>query len=53
MGAIGLFVKKKDGLMRLFIDYQGLNKVTLKNKYMLPLIDDFLDIFRELQYLLR
>ena len=38
-----LFVKKKDGTMRLCIDYRQLNKVTIKNKYMLPRIDDLFD----------
>ncbi|XP_077223989.1 uncharacterized protein LOC143857448 [Tasmannia lanceolata] len=35
-----LFVKKKDGSMRLGIDYRELNKVTVRNKYPLPRIDD-------------
>ena len=38
-----LFVKKKDGSLRLCIDYRGLNKVTIKNKYPLPRIDDLFD----------
>ena len=42
-GAPVLFVKKKDGLMRMFIDYRELNKVTIKNKYPLPRIDDLFD----------
>ncbi|KAG8491589.1 hypothetical protein CXB51_014771 [Gossypium anomalum] len=42
-GAPVLFVKKKDGSMRLCIDYQQLNKVTVKNKYPLPRIDDLFD----------
>ena len=38
-----LFVKKKDGTLRLCIDYRQLNKLTLKNKYPLPRIDDLFD----------
>ncbi|KAL0536814.1 hypothetical protein IC582_025776 [Cucumis melo] len=38
-----LFVKKKDGSMRLCIDYRELNKVTVKNRYPLPRIDDLFD----------
>jgi len=36
-------VKKKDGTLRLFIDYRKLNKVTIKNKYPFMMIDDLLD----------
>ncbi|BBH03785.1 transposable element gene [Prunus dulcis] len=42
-GATVLFVKKKDGTMRLCIDYRQLNKVTVRNKYPLPRIDDLFD----------
>ena len=42
-GAPVLFVKKKDGSMRLCIDYKELNKVTVKNKYPLSRIDDLFD----------
>jgi len=42
-GAPVLFVKEKDGTLRLCIDYQELNKITIKNKYPLPQIDDLFD----------
>ena len=38
-----LFVKKKDETMRLCIYYKQLNKMTIKNKYLLPRIDDLFD----------
>ena len=38
-----LLVKKKDGSMRLWVDYRKLNKVTIKNKYSLSRIDDLMD----------
>ena len=42
-GAPILFVKKKDGSLRMCMDYRGLNKVTKKNHYPLPLISGLLD----------
>jgi hypothetical protein len=38
-----LFVKKKDGSFRLCVDYRGLNKISKKNRYPLPLISGLLD----------
>ncbi|GJT97060.1 putative reverse transcriptase domain-containing protein [Tanacetum coccineum] len=42
-GAPDLFVKKKDGSFRICIDYRELNKLTVKNQYPLPRIDDMFD----------
>jgi len=40
LGTPILFMKKKDGILKIFIDYRQLNKVTIKNMYPLPRIDD-------------
>ena len=45
-GAPVLFVKKKDGSLRLCIDYRQLNRVTIRNQYPLPRIDE---LFNQLQ----
>jgi hypothetical protein len=42
-GAMALIVKKKDGEPRVVIDYRGLNEITVKNKYPLPLMDELFD----------
>ena len=42
-GAPVLFVKKKDGTLRMCIDYRQINKVIVKNKYPLPRIEDLFD----------
>jgi hypothetical protein len=44
-GCLALFVKKKDQFLRLCVDYQPLNAVTIKNKYSLPRIDILFDQF--------
>ncbi|GJX47062.1 hypothetical protein Tco_0272252, partial [Tanacetum coccineum] len=41
--ALVLFVKKKDKSFRMCIDYRELNKLTIKNRYPLPMIDDLFD----------
>jgi hypothetical protein len=42
-GAPVIFVKKKDGSLRLCIDYRDLNRATVKNRYPMPQIDDLFD----------
>jgi hypothetical protein len=42
-GSPVIFVLKKDGTQRLCMDYHALNEVTIKNKYLLPRIDDLFD----------
>ena len=49
-GAPVLFVRKKDGSLRMCIDYRQLNKVTIKNKYPLPRIDDLFDQLQGAKY---
>jgi hypothetical protein len=49
-GALVLFVKKKDGSMRLCVDYRALNEATVKNKYPLPRIDDLFDQLKRAKY---
>lgn len=41
-----LFVKKKNGMLQLCINYRQLNKMTIKNWYLLPLVDDLFDQLR-------
>ena len=38
-----LLVEKKDGSLRIFVDYRALNEVTIKNKYPIPMINDLFD----------
>ncbi|GKD16964.1 retrotransposon protein, putative, ty3-gypsy subclass [Tanacetum coccineum] len=49
-GAPVLFVKKKDGSFRMCIDYRERNKLTIKNRYPLPRIDDLFDQLQGSQY---
>ena len=46
-GATVLFAMKKNNILRLCIDYQQLNTITIKNRYPLPRIDDLFDKLRE------
>ena len=49
-GALVLFQKKHDGSLRMCIDYRALNKVTVKNKYLIPLIADLFDQLGRARY---
>ncbi|GJZ85932.1 putative reverse transcriptase domain-containing protein [Tanacetum coccineum] len=49
-GALVLFVKKKDGSFHMCIDYRELNKLTIKNHYPLPKIDDLFDQLQGARY---
>ena len=49
-GAPILFMKKKDGTLRLYIDYKELNTVTIKNKYPFLRIDDLFDQLQGAQF---
>ena len=49
-GAPILFVKKADGSLRLCVDYRGINKITIKNRYPLPLIPELLDKVGKAKY---
>lgn len=53
LGALVFFVKKKDGTLRLCVDYWELNKVTVKNKYPFLRIDDLFDQLQGAQIFLK
>ena len=46
VGALIIFKRKSDGLLWLSVNYQGLNNLTIKNQYPLPLIEELLDRLR-------
>ena len=48
-----LFMKKKDGTLRLCIDYKRFNQVIVKNKYHLPMIDFLFDQLKGAKYFVR
>ena len=50
IGAPVLFVKKKNGTLRLCVDYRALNKITVKNRYPLPLSGDLMDRLSQVKY---
>ena len=43
VGALIIFIPKKDGTLRLYINYRALNKITIKNRYPLPLIGELIN----------
>jgi hypothetical protein len=45
-----VMVPKKDGTWRMCVDYRDLNKITMKNRYPVPLIDDLLDQLKNVVY---
>src|SRR5205814_6146636 len=49
-GSPVLFVKKPDGSLQLCVDYRALNRITIKNRYPLPLISELLDRFKGVKY---
>ena len=49
-GAPVLLVEKKDGSLRMVVDYRALNEVTIKNKYPLPMINDLFDQLQGAKY---
>ena len=48
-----MFVKKKDGSLRLWVDYRALNEVTKKDRYPLPLIGEALDQLHTVKYFIK
>jgi hypothetical protein len=50
LGAPVFFIKKKDGKLRFIQDYQALNVITRKNRYLLPLIDDLIHRLKDARY---
>ena len=49
-GALVLFIKKSDGSLRLCVDYRGLNEITIKNRYPLPLLQETLSRLLQAKY---
>jgi len=44
------FIKKKDGSLQFIQDYRGLNEVTIRNRYPIPLTSELIDQLREAKY---
>lgn len=51
-GAPILFQKKQDGSLRMCVDYSALNKVIVKNKYLVPLVQDLMDRLSKVNFFL-
>ena len=49
-GALVPFQKKHDSFLRMCVDYRALNKVTIKNKYLIPLVAEIFDILSKATY---
>ena len=49
-GAPALFVKKANGKLRFCVDYRGLNNITIKNRYPLPLTKETLNLLSQARY---
>lgn len=49
-GAPFMFIKKKDGSLRLCVDYRGLNAITVKNQYPLPLPNEIMDCIQGVKH---
>ena len=49
-GSSIMLVMKKDGTWRMCVDYWSLNKITIKNRYPLPHIDDLLDQLKDVVF---
>ena len=47
------FIKKKDGALRLVQDYHSLNAMTVKNKYLLPLISELIEKLQGARYFMK
>jgi hypothetical protein len=50
LGVLVFFIKKKDGNLRFVQDYQALNAITRKNRYLLPLINDLIHRLKDTRY---
>ena len=50
MGAPVLFLKKQGGSLRMCVDYKALNKITIKNKYSIPLAAELFDRLSKIEY---